>query len=49
LFSLEFDCYNFYLRDLLEKHWVYLIWGWSVLISLILALAAVFMSLGNTQ
>ena len=28
-------------------NWIYLTWGWSVLISLILALAAVFMSLGS--
>jgi len=32
---------------LLEKRWIFLIWGWSALISLILTLAAVFMSLGN--
>ncbi len=37
----------FFLRGLLEKRWIYLIWGWSVLISLILTLAAIFMSLGN--
>lgn len=38
----------FYLRGLLEKRWIHLIWGWSVLISLILAVAAIFMSLGST-
>ena len=38
----------FYLRGLLEKRWIHLIWGWSVLISLILAIAAIFMSLGST-
>ena len=37
----------FYLQSLLEKRWVYLLWGWSVLVSLILALAVVFMSLGS--
>jgi hypothetical protein len=37
----------FYLRGLLEKRWVYLLWGWSVLINLILAVGAVFMSLGG--
>ena len=37
----------FYLQSLLEKRWVFLIWGWSVLVSLVLALAAVFMSLGS--
>jgi hypothetical protein len=36
-----------FLRGLLEKRWIFLIWGWSVLISLILTLAAVFMSLGS--
>jgi hypothetical protein len=38
----------FFLRGLLEKRWIFLIWGWSVLISLILTLAALFMSLGST-
>lgn len=37
----------FFLQSLLEKRWIYLVWGWSVLISLILAIAAVFMSLGS--
>lgn len=37
----------FYLRGLLEKRWVFLFWSWSVVISLILAAAAVFMSLGS--
>ena len=37
----------FYLRRLLEKRWIFLIWSWSVLMSLILAAAAVFMSLGS--
>ena len=37
----------FYLQSLLEKRWIFLVWGWSVLVSLILALAAVFMSLGG--
>jgi len=37
----------FFLRSLLEKRWIFLVWGWSVLVSLILALAAVFMSLGG--
>lgn len=37
----------FYLRNLLQKRWIFLFWSWSVLISLILAIAAVFMSLGN--
>ena len=37
----------FYLRGLLEKRWVFLFWSWSVVISLILAAAAVFMSLAN--
>ena len=37
----------FYLRGLLEKRWVYLLWGWSVLVSLILTIAAIFMSLGS--
>lgn len=37
----------FYLQNLLEKRWIYLIWGWSVLVSLILTLAAVFMSLSS--
>jgi len=37
----------FYLQNLLEKRWIYLIWGWSVLVSLILAIAAIFMSLGS--
>lgn len=37
----------FYLRGLLQKRWIFLFWSWSVLISLILALAAVFMSLGS--
>lgn len=37
----------FYLRGLLEKRWVFLFWSWSVVISLILAAAAVFMTLGS--
>jgi hypothetical protein len=37
----------FFLQSLLEKRWIFLVWGWSVLVSLILALAAVFMSLGS--
>ena len=37
----------FYLRGLLEKRWIFLVWGWSVLVSLILAIAAIFMSLGS--
>lgn len=37
----------FYLRNLLQKRWIFLFWSWSVLISLILAIAAVFMSIGN--
>ena len=37
----------FYLRRLLEKRWIFLIWSWSVLMSLTLAAAAVFMSLGS--
>jgi len=37
----------FFLRGLLEKRWIFLIWSWSVLMSLTLALAAVFMSLGS--
>ncbi len=37
----------FFLQNLLEKRWIFLIWGWSILVSLILALAAVFMSLGS--
>ena len=37
----------FYLRGLLEKRWVFLFWSWSVVVSLILAVAAIFMSLGN--
>jgi hypothetical protein len=37
----------FYLRNLLQKRWIFLFWSWSVLISLILAVAAIFMSLGN--
>ena len=37
----------FYLRRLLEKRWVFLFWSWSVVISLILAIAAIFMSLGS--
>ena len=37
----------FFLRGLLEKRWVFLFWSWSVVISLILAAAAVFMSLGS--
>lgn len=37
----------FYLRGLLEKRWIFLVWGWSVLISLTLAIAAIFMSLGS--
>jgi len=37
----------FFLQSLLEKRWIYLVWGWSVLVNLILTLAAVFMSLGN--
>jgi len=37
----------FFLQSLLEKRWIYLVWGWSVLVNLILALAAIFMSLGN--
>ncbi len=37
----------FYLRRLLEKRWVFLFWSWSVVVSLILAVAAVFMSLGS--
>ncbi len=37
----------FYLRRLLEKRWVFLFWSWSAVISLILATAAVFMSLGS--
>lgn len=37
----------FYLQSLLEKRWVFLVWGWSVLVSLILAIGAVFMSLGS--
>ena len=37
----------FYLRRLLEKRWVFLFWSWSVVVSLILAIAAVFMTLGS--
>ena len=37
----------FYLRNLLQKRWIFLFWSWSVLISLILAVAAIFMSLGS--
>jgi len=37
----------FFLRGLLEKRWIFLVWGWSVLVSLVLAIAAVFMSLGS--
>ena len=37
----------FYLRGLLEKRWIFLFWSWSVLMSLTLAAAAVFMSLGS--
>jgi len=37
----------FYLRGLLQKRWIFLFWSWSVLMSLILAIAAVFMSLGS--
>ena len=37
----------FYLRNLLQKRWIFLFWSWSVLISLILAVAAIFMSIGN--
>ena len=37
----------FYLRGLLQKRWIFLFWSWSVLMSLILAIAAVFMSLGT--
>jgi hypothetical protein len=37
----------FFLQSLLEKRWVFLIWGWSVLVNLILAIAAIFMSLGS--
>jgi hypothetical protein len=37
----------FFLQSLLEKRWIFLTWGWSVLVSLILALAALFMSLGS--
>lgn len=36
-----------FLRGLLEKHWIFLIWSWSGLVSLILAAAAVFMSIGS--
>jgi len=36
----------FFVRGLLIKRWVYLIWAWSILVCLILTLAAVFMSLG---
>ena len=36
----------FFVRGLLIKRWVYLIWVWSILVCLILTLAAVFMSLG---
>ena len=34
----------FYLRGLLEKRWIFLIWSWSAFMSLTLATAAVFMS-----
>ena len=34
----------FYLRGLLEKRWIFLIWSWSAFMSLTLAAAAVFMS-----
>lgn len=37
----------FYLRNLLQKRWIFLFWSWSVLISLILAVAAIFMSIGS--
>ena len=37
----------FYLRRLLEKRWVFLFWSWSVVVSLILAVAVVFMTLGS--
>lgn len=37
----------FFLRSLLEKRWVFLLWGWSILICLILTTAAVFMRLGS--
>lgn len=36
-----------FLRGLLDKRWIGLFWSWSILISLILAVAAVFMSLGS--
>lgn len=36
-----------FLRGLLEKRWIFLIWSWSGLVSLILAAAAVFMSIGS--
>ena len=34
----------FYLRGLLEKRWIFLIWSWSAFMSLTLSAAAVFMS-----
>lgn len=34
----------FYLRGLLEKRWIFLIWSWSAFMSLTLAAAAIFMS-----
>lgn len=37
----------FYLRELLVKRWIYLLWAWSALICLILTIASVFMSLGG--
>lgn len=36
----------FFLRELVAKRWVYLVWAWSAPVCLILILAAVFMSLG---
>ena len=37
----------FYLRGLLEKRWIFLIWSWSAFMSLTLSAAAVFMSIGS--
>lgn len=37
----------FYLRGLLEKRWIFLIWSWSAFMSLTLSAAAVFMTLGS--